>query len=108
MTAPLFVPNGDGYDIAPAGVLMMMGDTVCNNHHESSPKGRALATQLVKDILKAAHAGGYKQADILETLLLEKGESSKRIRNMCVQACEAAGNEAIGKIFNDMRLRANP
>jgi hypothetical protein len=99
MTAPLFVPNGDGYDIAPAGVLMLMSDTVCNNHHETSAKGRERATQLVKDILQAAHAGGYKQADILETLLLENGEQSKRIRDMCVKACEAAGSEAIGKIF---------
>jgi hypothetical protein len=99
MTA-LFTPNGDGYDIAPAGVLMMMADTVCNNHHESSAKGRERATQLVKDILKASHAGGYKQADILETLLLVKGESSQRVRAMCIAACEAAGNEAIGKIFD--------
>ena len=102
----LFTPNGDGYDIAPAGVLMLMSDTVCNNHDESTPKGRALATQIVKDMLRAAHAGGYKQADILETLLLENGEQSKRIRDMCVKACEAAGNQAIGKIFDDMRLRS--
>jgi len=104
----LFTPNGDGYDIAPAGVLLMLGDTVCNNHHESSAKGRDRATQLVKAILQAAHAGGYKQADILETLLLEKGESSQRVRAMCVTACEAAGNDAIGNIFSDVRRKSNP
>jgi hypothetical protein len=52
--------------------------------------------------MAAASAGGYPQADILETLLAN-GEVSRRVAAMCSEAMDAAGNERIGAVFAAMR-----
>ncbi len=109
MTRPMFTPNGDGYDISAPGVLILMAGVIRDEDpEESTPKGRALASRMVKDMLAAARAGGYLQGEILETLLVAKGEVSQRVRNMATEACNAAGNDAIGRIFDAMRQDARP
>ncbi len=102
MTTPMFKPNGDGYDISAPGVLMVMASTL-HDPEDSTPQGNAAALSMVKQILAAARAGGYLQTDILETLLIGTGEMSQRVRNMATEACNAAGDEAIGRIFAAMR-----
>lgn len=99
---PLFTPNGDGYDIQPAGVLLLLAMEVRDNPHKH---GRIQG--LIDTMLSAARAGGFTQGDILQTLLA-RGESSPRVRAMAVEACAAAGNEAIAKIFESMRGRSGP
>lgn len=102
---PLFtpIPDTDAYEIQPAGVMLILADTVYGEgRHDTPPSGQATAKAMLNDLLSAARAGGYKQADILHTLLA-KGEVSHRVKDMAVQACEAAGNEAIGRIFDAMR-----
>ena len=101
-TPSLFTPNGDGYDIQPAGVLLILADTIYNNPQDSSPTGRARAKTMMDAILTAARAGGFKQADILETLLAT-GEVSHRMKALAVAACTAAGPDAIGRVFASMR-----
>jgi hypothetical protein len=101
-TPSLFAPNGDGYDIQPAGVLLILADTVYNNPQDSSPTGRVRAKNMIDAILTAARAGGFKQGDILATLLATS-EVTHRLKDMAVAACDAAGPDAIGQIFTSMR-----
>ena len=108
MTASLFRPTPDGYDISAAGVLLL-ADTVHGDPAESTTAGRERALGMVRAMLKAARAGGFAQADILETLLLAQGElTTPRVRAMAVQACEAAGADSLCKIFDAMRAMRKP
>ena len=101
---PLFTPTADGtaYDIQPAGVLLILAGTVYGDPSETPPAGRARGKALMDAMLTAARAGGFTQSDILATLLAG-GEVSHRVKAMAVQACAAAGNEALGRIFDSMR-----
>jgi len=102
-TTPLFTPNGDGYDIQPAGVLLILADTVYSEDcNDSTPAGQGRAARMIDSILAAARAGGYTQTDILHTLLV-RGERSKRIQDMARAACAAAGNDRMKVIFDAMR-----
>ena len=49
---PLFTPTPDGtaYDIQPAGVLMLLADTVYGDSGESSQAGRARAKAMIAKI----------------------------------------------------------
>ena len=105
MTAkPLFTPTADGtaYDIQPAGVLLILAGTVYGDPSETTPAGRIRGKALMDAMLTAARAGGFTQSDILATLL-SKNEVSHRVKAMAVQACAAAGNEALAKLFDAMR-----
>jgi hypothetical protein len=98
---PLFTPTADGtaYDIQPAGVLILLASEIHENpglHKNGRLQGH------VDTILTAARAGGFNQSDILATLLAG-GEVSHRVKAMAVQACAAAGNEALGRIFDSIR-----
>jgi hypothetical protein len=98
---PLFTPTADGtaYDIQPAGVLILLASEI----HENPGLHRNGHLQCHIDaMLTAARAGGFTQGDILATLL-SKNEVSHRVKVMAVQACAAAGNQALGKLFDAMR-----
>ena len=101
---PLFTPTADGtaYNIQPAGVLLILAGTVYGDPSETPPAGRARGKALIDAMLTAARAGGFTQSDILATLLAH-GEVSHRVKTMAVQACAAAGNEALGRIFEALR-----
>ena len=100
----LFTPTADGtaYDIQPAGVLLILAGTVYGDPSETPPAARVRGKALMDAMLPAARAGGFTQSDSLATLLAG-GEVSHRVKAMAVQACAAAGNEALGKIFDSMR-----
>ena len=98
---PLFTPAADGtaYDIQPAGVLILLASEIHENpgvHLNGRLQGH------IDAMLTAARAGGFTQGDILATLL-SKNEVSHRVKAMAVQACAAAGNVALGKVFDAMR-----
>ena len=98
---PLFTPTAGGtaYDIQPAGVLILLASEIYENpglHQSGRLQGH------IDAMLAAARAGGFTQGDILATLLL-KNEVSHRVKAMAVQACAAAGHEALGRIFEAMR-----
>ena len=97
-------PDGQAYDLNATAVLLILADTAYGDgKHDTPPTGQARAAKTVAELLAAATAGGYKQTDILETLLT-MGEVSKRVTAMCADAMDAAGNERIRAIFESMRL----
>jgi hypothetical protein len=101
-TQPLFKPTPDGYDIQPAGVLILLASHIYDPESDLSPDGKDKLKGHIDALMTAARAGGFTQCDILATLL-SRNEVSHRVKAMAVQACEAAGHEAIGRIFAAMR-----
>jgi hypothetical protein len=90
-------PDG-GYDIQPAGVMLLLGREI------STTPPTALRAKLVghmRAFLQAAQAGGYMQADVLETLL-GRGDTSKRVLRMCHEACDASGNHHIKVVMDSI------
>jgi hypothetical protein len=104
-TQPLFKPTSDGYDIQPAGVLIMLASYVYDHESDLSPDGKDRLKGHIDALMTAARAGGFTQCDILATLLA-KNEVSHRVKAMAVQVCEAAGSAAILHIFDTMRRKA--
>ena len=108
MTTPQirFTPNGDGYDIHPAGVLLILASMVYGRQDDPAWTDGPKTEAIVERMLSAARTGGYTQTDILHTLLVS-GENSKRVQDMARAACDAAGNERIREIFDSLR-KAKP
>ena len=102
-TQPMFRPNGDGYDVSPAGVLLLAAGTIYGDPSETTPKGISNARTLMDGILTAARAGGFTQGDILRTLLA-RNETTHRLAAMARAACAAAGAVAIGEVLDRARL----
>lgn len=102
MTAPLFAPTADGeaYTIQPAGVLLLIGSYAYDKKEPQSVRDRCRF--FVSELLAAAHVGGYKQTDILETLLATECGSA-RCKSMARAACDAIDPDTLQKIFDKMR-----
>ena len=100
---PMFTENGDGYDITPAGALLLAADTVYGDPSETTPQGMANAQALMDGILAAARAGGFMQNDILLTLLARK-PITRRVAALAQAAVDAAGDEAMQAVFAKARL----
>ncbi|WP_426145274.1 hypothetical protein [Polaromonas sp. DSR2-3-2] len=96
---PLFTPTADG--IQPAGVLILLASEI---HENPGVHQNGRLQSHIDAMLTAARAGGFTQGDILATLL-SKNEVSHRVKAMAVQASAAAGNEALGRIFEALRNR---
>ena len=102
-TKPLFAPNGDGYDIQPAGVLLLLADQLYGADREHiSEAGFIRISDTIAALMAAASAGGFTQGDILMTLLCH-GENTKRVQDMARAACAAAGDKAIAQFFAALR-----
>jgi hypothetical protein len=96
-------PDGTAYDLNASAVMLLLADSAHGkSSHDTPPTGQVRAAKGLADLLAAARAGGYTQADILETLLTQ-GDTSKRVATMCAEAMAAAGNERIGAAFAAMR-----
>lgn len=93
-----FIPNGDGFDITPAGVLLLAAEAVYGGPGESTSEGRRRAQTLLDEMMAAARAGGYAQCDILLTLLA-RHQLSRRVMTMAQEACDAAGPAAMRNAF---------
>jgi hypothetical protein len=98
-------PDGQAYDLNATAILLISADTAYGEGmRDTPPTGQARAATIVRDLLAAATAGGYAQADILESLLA-RGESSKRVTAMCADAMNAAGDRRIGQVLASMRAQ---
>ena len=95
---PMFTDNGDGYDITPAGALLLAADTVYGDPTETTPQGMANARTLMDGILAAALAGGFMQNDILIMLLARK-PITRSVAALAQAAVDAAGDEAMRTVF---------
>ena len=105
---PMFKPNGDGYDITAPGVLLILADRLYGDDRESlSEAGFIRISDNIALLLRHASAGGFKQGDILMTLL-HRGENSKRVQDLASAACAAAGDKAIAQFFAALRKKATP
>jgi hypothetical protein len=96
-------PDGGHYDLTPPAVLLLVADAAYGDPSESTPAGRVRSQTFVDAMLHAAHEGGFKQCDILKTLLVN-GEHSCRVRDMARSACEVIGNDAMLELFRSLRL----
>lgn len=92
MTTQLFTPSPDGksYDMHPAAALLIMAGDLYADPCELSEDDQRMAHLYIDSVLSAARAGGFKQCDILATLLA-CNEVSPRVLSMAISACEAAG-----------------
>jgi hypothetical protein len=61
--------------------------------HYESDISRTKCDGIVKELISAAHAGGYTNSDILHTMLVN-GKVSPRVVRMAATACKCAGNLA--------------
>ena len=96
MTTPLFSPRQDGaYDISAPGVIILLGSYA---YEPDSPNPALVDT--LRRILSAAVAGGFKNADLLETLL-SRGEVSMRVKQLATEAANAAGHERVLAIVKE-------
>lgn len=96
-------PDGGHYELTPPAVLLMVADVAYGDPSEATPAGIARAQTMVDAMLHAAHEGGFKQCDILKTLLVN-GEHSRRVRGMARSACEVIGSDAMLELFRPFRL----
>lgn len=87
---PIHTKSADGKDLlSPAGVLLVAAGAAFDENHD--PDGRKRGLAVMTNMLNAAHKGGFKQRDILHTLL-QRGERSDRVREMATKACAAIPN----------------
>jgi hypothetical protein len=103
---PLFTPTADGqaYDLQPAGVMLLLANLLYGPQDDPCWQGAPNTRAFLEDLLNAASAGGYTQTDILHTLLVTC-EVSERVETMVREACAAAGDLRIAKVFEDARQR---
>lgn len=102
-TKQMFIPridaNGEEYfDMTPPGVLLIAADTLHGDSAETTQEGMKNAKLFIDSLLSASVGGGFKQRDILETLLARKPHDRRTV-NLAHAACDAAGTSGIREIF---------
>ena len=96
MSKPMFSPRQDGaYDITAPGVIIVLGSYA---YEPDSPNPALVAT--LRRILSASVSGGFKNADLLETLL-SRGEVSQRVKQLATEAANAAGHANVLAIVKE-------
>lgn len=96
MSKPMFSPRQDGaYDISAPGVIILLGSYA---YEPDSPNPALVDT--LRRILSASVSGGFKSADLLETLL-SRGEVSQRVKQLATEAANAAGHERVLAIVKE-------
>lgn len=95
--------DGKSYNLSPAGVLLLTASMAYGPQDDPDWTGEPKAEAMVLDILSAARAGGYTQADILHTLLV-RNEHSKRVVEMARKACAAAGSDRIVALMRTWKV----
>ena len=95
---PMFTHRPDGaYDISAAGCIVLLGSYA---YEPDSPNPGLVGA--LRSILAAATAGGFKSADLLETMLA-RGEVSMRVKALATEAAEAAGHERVLEILRESK-----
>jgi hypothetical protein len=102
-TKPMFTPNGDGYDITAPGVLLICANVIYGDPDETTAQGRTKAMAVIDGVLNAAYRGGFFQGDVLRTLLA-RNQPNARTVSLAQAACDAAGPEAISRVFSLAKL----
>lgn len=95
---PLFIPNGDGYDVTAPGVMLILADMVYGKQDDPTWTGGPKTKAKLRSMLKAASDGGYRYSEELHARLIY-GNRSKSTQDMAREACAAAGDETIFEIM---------
>ena len=103
MTNRNFQLNSEGPGLDPVAVLISAAGIVYQGLPMTTPEGLRKANIFLDDILAASYRGGYRQCDILRTML-SRNEHSARTLAMARAACFAAGEEALREIFDNAEL----
>jgi hypothetical protein len=102
-TNPTFKLNGEGPAHDPMVVLISVAGIVYQGFAMTTPEGSRKANVFLDEMLAAAFRGGFRQGDILRTLLSRNDQSSRTLV-MAEAACLAAGDKAIQEIFDNAEL----
>ncbi len=78
---------GERY-VSAAMILLIAAGAAYSNEGPVSAEGRAKGLATVQEILRCARAGGFKKADILETLLA-RDEVSLRVKELAIEAVDS-------------------
>ena len=98
MSETMFTPRKDGaYDISAPGVIILLGSYA---YEPDSPNPGLVGA--LRSILAAATAGGFKSADLLETMLA-RGEVSQRVKALATEAADGAGHERVLEILRESK-----
>jgi hypothetical protein len=97
----MFTPNSDGYDVTMPGLILLCADAIYGD--DTPPSGQANAQAMMDAILGAAFAGGFKQGDILRTLLA-RNKPDRRTKLLAQAACDAAGTDRIRTAMASINL----
>jgi ABC-type dipeptide/oligopeptide/nickel transport system permease component len=89
-----FKSNRGGMDIPPAAALYLLADVAYGDPVHSTPGSRAFAKAMLEELLRLARARGYKQSDILHTLLA-KNQLTDRVMIMAQVACDVIGGAIV-------------
>ncbi|MFM9437409.1 phosphoribosylformylglycinamidine (FGAM) synthase-like amidotransferase family enzyme [Janthinobacterium sp. CG_23.3] len=100
----LFTPEGEGYRCSASGTILLCAHAAYSDD-DVTLTGRANAQALIDSVLSAAFAGGFKQGDIVRTMLADPRRHDSRLADMLEAACAAAGDAAIGAIFDKARIK---
>jgi hypothetical protein len=89
----------DGVDfISATGVLILAANAIYGDPSETLARGKQNAAKIIDGILSTAVAGGFKQRDILETLLSRNGRDERTLA-MAQAACDAADKEQLVSVI---------
>lgn len=80
----------------PAVLLLAAGAAYGD---DSTLAGRTKGKILVRRILSAARAGGFTKGEVFETLL-SRLETSPRVKQLAIEAVEAAGTDTVLEIIS--------
>jgi hypothetical protein len=92
-------PDGaGGYNLSPAAVLLIAGDTLYGDPSETTPDGLTAAARYVDAFLAAAVSGGFRKADILRTRMAGR-ETGIRLMSLAREAEGAAGPQRLSEVL---------
>jgi hypothetical protein len=102
----LYTAKGVGFEVTPAGLLLLAGDTAHGDMTQTTIVGRCKATEFIKHVLFAATLAGYQHGDLLLTLL-QWNVQSERVRAMAQKACDMAGDGIVEWVFRSYKDGVN-
>jgi hypothetical protein len=103
-TQPLFTPVDAGFSCSPVGTILLCAFIAHGPSDRSTPQAVANALVVIDGILSAAYRGGFRNGDIVRTMLPHPENHNERLAEMLAAACSAAGDNAIRDVFARARI----
>jgi hypothetical protein len=100
-----FKKRGEEYLFTPAAVLVMASDAI--HSRDTGLAGKIRGKLIVEEVIAAARAAKFEQADVLETLLLS-GAPGTRLLPICRALTARIGGEAFTAALRRAGLNLQP